>query len=277
MEQYRSQDKQITVNVNIGLLSAGKLLHGHNVLITGATGGIGSCIAKQCAKQGAHVILVDRNCEKLDELCSELGSLASQVCMDLQKVSEFDFLLNTAHHFYGDIDCLVNNVGISLHEGDFMNVTEKNWDLQFNTNLKIPYFLTQSWMRYYRKKQMKSGRIVMMASDTSGMGSTIPYGLSKAGISSFTYGLAKKLITEGIRVNAMAPGTTLTPMTDDFTHGEVCRATTQGKRALFPDEIGQLCVFLLSDLSACVSGNIFGCSEANICFNNIDREQETNP
>ncbi len=53
------------------------------------------------------------------------------------------------------------------------------------------FFLTQSWMRYYRKKQMKSGRIVMMASDTSGMGSTIPYGLSKAGISSFTYGLAK--------------------------------------------------------------------------------------
>ena len=62
----------------------------------------------------------------------------------------------------------------------------------------------------------------MMASDTSGMGSSIPYGISKAGIASLTRGLAKKLITEGIRVNALAPGTTLTPMTEDFTHGGDC-------------------------------------------------------
>ncbi len=158
-----------------------------------------------------------------------------------------------------------------------MNVTEESWDVQMEINLKAPYFLTQEWIRYYRRKNMKSGRIVMMASDTSGMGSTIPYGLSKAGISSFTYGLAKRLIIDGVRVNAIAPGTTLTPMTDDFTHGEVCRATTQGKRALFPEEIAELCVFLLSDLSTCVSGNVFGCSEANICFNNVEREQETNP
>ena len=117
----------------------------------------------------------------------------------------------------------------------------------------------------------------MMASDTSGMGSSIPYGLAKAGVASLTHGLAKKLITEGIRINAMAPGTTLTPMTDDFTHGEVCRESTQGKRALFPEEIAELCVFLLSDQSACVSGNVFGCSEANICFDNVQRELETNP
>lgn len=277
MEKYRSTDNQIVLNVNIGLLSYGNLLAGHTVLVTGATGGIGACIARQCAEQGANVVLTGRNKEKLDMLCEKIGENAAQICTDLKDVSLFDDLIQTADCFFGSVDCLVNNAGISLHEGDFMNVTEQTWDEQFTTNLKVPYFLTQSWLRYYRKKEMTSGRIVMMASDTSGMGSTIPYGLSKTGIASLTHGLAKKLITEGIRVNAMAPGTTLTPMTDDFTHGEVCRATTQGKRALFPDEIAQLCVYLLSDLSACVSGNIFGCSESNICFNNVDREQETNP
>lgn len=277
MEQYRSKDNQIILNVNIGMLSSGNLLANHTVLVTGATSGIGSCIAKQCACEGANVILVGRTKEKLDMLCEDIGNSAVQICADLRDISQFDDMLQTADNFFGPIDCLVNNAGISLHEGDFMNVTEETWNLQFETNLKSPYFLTQSWLRYYRKRKMTSGRIVMMASDTSGMGSTIPYGLSKAGIASLTHGLAKKLITEGIRVNAMAPGTTLTPMTDDFTHGEVCRATTLGKRVLFPEEIGQLCVFLLSDLSACVSGNIFGCSEANICFNNVDREQETNP
>ena len=277
MGQYISDDKSIILNVNIGLLNTGRLLAGHNVLITGATGGIGSCIARQCVNQGANVILTGRNQKALTDLCEELGNAASQICTDLQTISDYNALVLDAQRFYGNVDCLVNNAGISLHEGDFMNVTSNTWDEQFNINLKVPYFLTQSWLRIYREKHMTSGRIVMMASDTSGMGSTIPYGLTKVAISSFTHGLAKKLITEGIRVNALAPGTTLTPMTEDFTHGQVCRATTQGKRALFPEEIAQLCVFLLSDLSACVSGNVFGCSEANICFNNVEREQETNP
>lgn len=277
MPQYHSKDNRIVLNVNIGTLSYGTLLEGHTVLITGATGGIGSCIARQCAMQRANVILLGRDQEKLKALCSEIGSCAAYICNDLVDISAFDCMLKTADDFFGSIDCLVNNAGISLHEGDFMNVTEDTWDAQLATNLKAPYFLTQSWLRYYRKKKMTSGRIVMTASDTSGMGSTIPYGISKAGIASFTHGLAKKLITEGVRVNAMAPGTTLTAMTDDSTHGEVCRETTQGKRVLFPEEIGQLCVFLLSDLSVCVSGNVFGCSEANICFDNINMERETNP
>lgn len=277
MAYYENQSEGIFLNVNIGYLNPGELLKNRIVFITGATGGMGSQIAKKCIEQGAKVIIADINQDKLHTLEAELGLNCRSVCFDIRNISIFDKVLEMSDEFFGPIDCLVNNAGISLHEGYFMNVTEKNWDDQFNINLKAPYFLLQSWFRYYRKKKMKSGRIVMMASDTSGMGSSIPYGLSKAGISSLTHGLAKELITEGIRINAMAPGTTLTPMTDDFTHGEVCRSTTAGKRALFPEEIAELCIFLLSDLSTCVSGNVFGCSEANICFNNLEREQETNP
>ena len=277
MQRYENSKMGITLNVKIGYLTPGELLQGRTVLLTGATGGMGQSIARKCVAQGAKIILADNNQNELLKLQAELGENSSISCFDIRKFSSFEQIIEECDSYFGAIDSLVNNAGVSLHEGDFINVTEDSWNTQFDINLKAPFFLTQAWLKYYRRKGMKSGRIVMMASDTSGMGSSIPYGLSKVGIASLVHGLAKKLITEGIRINAMAPGTTLTPMTNDFTHGEVCRTTTQGKRALFPDEIAELCVFLLSDMSASVSGNIFGCSEANICFDNVGREQETNP
>lgn len=267
----------ISLNVNIGELEASSILKNRVVLITGGTSGIGLSISKECIKQGAKIIVVDRNQEKLEKTQSQLGENCSTILFDLTEYSRYRFLLDRAHDYYGNVDSIVHSAGISLHEGDFMNVTEETWDKQFSINLKAPYFLTQEWLRYYSDHNLKNGKIIMMASDTSGMGSSIPYGLSKVGIASLTHGLAKKLITKGIRINAIAPGTTLTPMTDDFTHGEVCRPTTEGKRVLFPEEIAEVCLFLLSDMSNCISGNVFGCSEGNICFDNVNREQETNP
>ena len=267
----------LTVNVNIGRLQPGKLLQDRVILITGATGGIGLKMTEACIAQGAKVIAAGTRQDALDQLERRFEGCCRAVRLDMRDIAAFREMLEKAESFFGPVSCLVNNAGISLHEGDMMNVTEETWDAQMDVNLKGPYFLTQAWLEYYRARRMKWGRILMMASDTSGMGSSIPYGLAKAGIASLTRGLAKKLVTEGIRINALAPGTTLTPMTDDFTHGEVCRPTTQGQRALFPEEIAELAVFLLSDLSTCVSGNVFGCSEANICFDNAYNESETNP
>ena len=274
---YKDNTMGLTVNVNIGQLEHGKLLHNKVVFLTGATGGIGKTVARKCISQDARVILAGKNKAKLNDLQAELGDKSVAICFDICDYNCYDKVLKLAHTKFGDINCIVNNAGISLHEEDFMDVTENGWDIQFNVNLKGPYFFTQAWLRYYRMQKITDGRIIMMASDTSGMGSSIPYGLSKAALASLTHGLAKKLVTEGVRVNAIAPGTTMTPMTEDLTQGKICRETTQGKRTLFPEEIAEVCIFLLSDLSVCISGNIFGCSESNICFDNINREQETNP
>ena len=276
-QQFNNDNLGITLNVNIGLLKADRLLENRTVFITGAAGGIGFAIAEACVSQGAKVIVTDINEELLSQAKERLGDACACMRFDVLDFDTYDDVLEKAGSFFGKIDCLVNNAGISLHEGDMMNVTVETWDRQLDINLKAPYFLTQAWLRYYKRNEMKNGRIVMLASDTSGMGSSIPYGLAKSGIASMTVGLAKKLITDGIRINAMAPGTTKTKMTDDFTHGEICRATTQGKRVIFPEEIAQTAVFLLSDLSACISGQIIGCTESNICFDNSYREEETNP
>jgi len=279
MEQmdYSTENGMINLTVYLGDLLPGQLLKDSIILITGGTSGIGYEIGKQCITQGARVIITGRSKERLEAAEANLGSQCKGFQFDMKDISSFDKLLIDAEKCFGPINCLVNNAGISLHEGDFINVTEETWDEQFLVNLKSPYFLTQAWLRYYRKSHLRTGRIVMMASDTSGMGSSVPYGLTKVGIASLTRGLAKKLVTEGIRINAIAPGTTLTPMTDDLTHGKVIRKTTLGLRTLFPAEIARICVFLLSDLSTCMSGNVFGCSEANICFDNAYQEAETNP
>lgn len=278
---YRSERSPYELTVNVGELVPSAILRGRTILITGAAKGIGYAIAEKCVQQGANVVITGRDVQALRLAKENLGERCGYVQLDMCAVSEFDAALEQATALFGTIDSLVNNAGISLHEGDYMNVTEASWDAQMNTNLKGPFFLTQAWLRYYQRNGLRSGRIVMMASDTSGMGSTIPYGISKVGISSFTRGLAKRVIKMGIRVNALAPGTTKTDMTDDFTHGEIVRDTTEGNRVLFPDEIAEVCVFLLSDASACISGNVFGCTEANICFDNVTSafggEQETNP
>ncbi len=277
MERYLSDDGKIEVNVNIGYLSEGRLLEGKNIFILGASGGIGQSIARACIGQEASVVLAGRNIENLENLSNELGCKARHIKADLTNVSSFAKIIEQADSFFGNLDCVVMAAGISLHEPQMEKVDEKSWDIQFDTNIKGPYFFIQQWVNYYREKRINNGRIVFLASDTSGMGSSIPYGLTKSAVSSLTFGLAKKLITEGIRVNAIAPGTTLTDMTDDFTRGYVGRHTTQGKRVFFPEEIAQVCVFLLSDMSACISGNIIGCTESNICFDNISKEFETNP
>ena len=278
---YTSEKSKYSLTVHIGELVPSALLSGKNVFITGGARGIGFAIAKKCTEQGASVIIVDRDEKTMAEAKEKLGEKCRTIALDMLDFDRYDSVLESAHTFFGNIDCLVTCAGISLHEGDFLAVTEKTWDAQLDINLKAPYFLTQSWLRYYEKNDIKNGRIVMLASDTSGMGSSTPYGISKAGISSFTRGLAKHIIKKGVRINALAPGTTKTDMTDCFTHGEIVRDSTIGNRVLFPDEIAELCLFLLSDASATVTGNIFGCTEANICFDNtadnFAGEAATNP
>lgn len=279
---FSREDSKYSLTVNIGELSSGSILRGHNLLVTGGTKGIGLCIAKKCINQGANVIVTGRKKEDLVATENYLGTAhCKSYLFDVNNIQRFPAFLQEITKIFGPIDSIVHNAGISLHEGTFRDVNEQSWDQQMNTNLKAPYFLTQAWLDYYESSGLKNGRIVMMASDTSGMGSTLPYGLSKVAISSFVRGLAKHVICKGVRINAIAPGTTKTQMTEDFTHGEIIRETTEGKRVLFPEEIAEVCVFLLSDAAACISGNVFGCSEANICFDNATNafcgELETNP
>lgn len=238
------------------------------VLITGGSKGIGLSIAKKIINSGGKVIITSRNQEELNKVQKELGNKCYAIKHDISNIKENDYVLSEATKHFGVIDSLINNAGISLHENNFMDVTEESFDSNMNINLKGTYFMTQSFIKYYEKHNIKNGKIIIMCSETAGQPSFRPYGLSKAALVSFTKWLAQNYILKGIRINAIAPGVTETAMTNHYTKGNKVNLDAIGKRTLNTFEIAEVCAFLLSDASNCISGQVIACNEANVCFEN---------
>lgn len=103
----------------------------------------------------------------------------------------------------------------------------------------------------------------MMVSERGLYGDDIPYGLTKVALISYTKGLAKKVVEDGIRVNAIAPGVVATEMTNYDPKGDLYREGAIGKRVLLAEEIAETVAFLLSDAANCISGEVIACNEGN--------------
>lgn len=252
------------INVTVGKIENGKRLENKKIFITGGTKGIGYAIAKKCIDEGATVTITGRKKEDLIKVQKELGDKCKILEYDVTDFSDvYGKIVEAAKLMGGNIDGIVNNAGISLHEGDYSKVTEENWDKQFATNLKAPYFITQSYMKFYHENKNKSGKVVMMVSERGLYGDDIPYGLTKTALISYTKGLAKKVIEEGVRVNAIAPGVVATEMTNYDPNGDLYRESAIGKRVLLPEEIAEITIFILSDAANCISGEVITCNEGN--------------
>ena len=163
----------------------------------------------------------------------------------------------------GQIDILVNNAGISLHEGNMMNVTVEGFSSQIMTNLTGPYFLAQEFLRQYENQIEKSNAsIIFMASEKGLFPDELPYGLTKAAIVSLTQGMARRWVTKGIRVNALAPGVTASDMTGYKRDNLYCENNCS-RRAYLPEEVAEVAVFLASDTSRCITGQVLTTNMGN--------------
>ena len=173
-----------------------------------------------------------------------------------------EFLEQVQNEFRGGkIHGLVSNAGISLHEGNFRNVTEEGWDSQMNINLKGNYFLVKNYIEYLEKLEDKKGNVVVITSERSFRTDDIPYGLTKAASNSFIKCMASKVIKEGIRVNGVAPGVTESGMTG-INRNENMYADWQPENRFFvPEEVAEVVNFLLSEVSNCISGEIIACDQ----------------
>lgn len=200
------------VYVSINQVSSGKLLSNRTIVITGGSKGIGYSIAKRVISEGAKVIITGRNEEYLKNVITELGTNADYIVYDNNNIDNIETIVTACKKKFGSIHSLVLNAGVSLHEGNFLNVTKEGFDLQFNTNLKANYFLAQ---RFLKDKLLEKteGNLLFISSETAGKSIDIPYGLTKVAINSLVGGLARRVYQKGIRVNAIAPGVTLTDMT----------------------------------------------------------------
>lgn len=209
-------------------------------------------------------------------MAKEIG--CKYLCLDVTHLESFKGFFPIARkELGGQIDILVNNAGISLHEGNMMNVTVEGFSSQIMTNLTGPYFLAQEFLRQYENQIEKSNAsIIFMASEKGLFPDELPYGLTKAAIVSLTQGMARRWVTKGIRVNALAPGVTASDMTGYKRDNLYCENNCS-RRAYLPEEVAEVAVFLASDTSRCITGRylpriweiicgVTGNTEMNILF-----------
>ena len=248
------------VVAHITYLQADRQLEGKKIIITGGGKGIGYAMAKKFKAAGADVLISGRDETKLKVAANEIG--CSYLTLDVRDTESFESFIDDANRILGGANCLVNNAGISLHENGFLNVQEEQFDAQFDTNLKGAFFLTQLFLKKrLETKQDEINKVLFISSETGMTADERPYGLTKAALNSLVQGIACRYVNEGFRINALAPGVTVTDMVDKQDDGNLYCSYGITKRYYLPGEVAEVASFLLSDASNCINGQIINCNE----------------
>lgn len=237
------------------------LLQNKVALITGASRGIGRSIAITFAKNGANVAFTYlSSVEKGEALTAELeayGIKAKGYRSDASDFSSAESLVNEVVADFGTLDILVNNAGIT-RDGLLMRMSEDQWDEVIRVNLKSVFNLTKAATKPMMKA--KFGSIINLTSVVGirGNAGQTNYAASKAGIIGFTKSVALELGSRNIRSNAIAPGFIETEMTDELNAASIeeWKKTIPLKRGGQPEEVADACVFLASDMSRYITGQV---------------------
>jgi 3-oxoacyl-[acyl-carrier protein] reductase len=238
-----------------------KLLEGKTALITGASKGIGRAIAQKFAEMGAQVAFtylssVEKG-QALEQELSQNGTKVKGYRSDASDYAQAEKLIDDVVAEFGRLDILVNNAGITK-DGLLMRMNEEQWDAVINTNLKSVFNLTKAATKPMMRA--KAGSIINMTSvvGIKGNAGQANYAASKAGIIGFTKSVALELGSRNIRCNAIAPGFIETEMTGELDQKvvEEWRKAIPLKRGGSPEDVANATLFLASDMSAYVSGQV---------------------
>ncbi len=239
-------------------------LDGKIALVTGASQGIGSTIARKLAARGARVVLAARSKDKLDALAREIrdgGGDALPFSLDVARSAEIAEQLRELPEDYSQVDILVNNAGIT-RDSLLARMSLEHWDQVLTTNLTSCYAVTREFIRVWIRKRW--GRIIFVSSVVGMMGNVgqTNYGASKAGMIGFSKSLARELGSRNITSNVIAPGFIETAMTgemEDRAKKDLAKAIVM-RRFGSADEVAAVAVFLASEEAGYVTGEVINVS-----------------
>lgn len=244
-----------------------KLLEGKVALITGASRGIGKAIALKFASEGADIAYTDVKID--DETTAEIAALGVKVVAYTSNAADFADVHATVEKVladFGHIDVLVNNAGIT-RDGLMLRMDEAQWDAVINVNLKSAYNFIHAVTPVMSRQ--KGGSIINMSSvvGVSGNAGQCNYSASKAGLIGLAKSIAKEMGPRGIRANCIAPGFIVSDMTNALPEAvrEAWAKTIPLRRGGTPEEVAKVALFLASDLSSYVSGQVINCCGAMNC------------
>ena len=239
------------------------LLEGQVALVTGAGRagkGIGRSIALRLAKEGAKIAIADFVPEAADSVAKEveeMGGEALAIYGSVGKPEDVEQMVQATVEKFGKIDILVNNAGIT-RDNLIIRMSEADWDMVLDTNLKGVFNCTKAVAKVMMRQ--RSGKIVNMASVMGIMGNAgqANYSASKGGVIALTKTTAKELGSRGVTVNAVAPGFIQTVMTEEMPEDAKSNIAEQIplKRLGTPDDVAEVVLFLSSDASSYITGQV---------------------
>jgi 3-oxoacyl-[acyl-carrier protein] reductase len=231
-------------------------LTGKTALVTGATGGLGSAIARALHAQGATVVLSGTREGVLQELATSLGERAHVAAANLSDAASVDGLIGRAEELAGaGVDVLIANAGITK-DGLLLRMKDEDWEQVLKVNLESYFRLSRAALKGMMKRRW--GRIVGITSvvGVTGNPGQANYAASKAGMIGFTKAMAQEVASRGVTANCVAPGFIASPMTDvlNETQRDTILKNIPAGRLGTGEEIASACVFLASDEAAYVTG-----------------------
>ena len=248
-------------------------LENKNVVITGASSGIGHHFAGVLSEAGANVVLGARREEKILARVDEIragGGHATGLKLDVRDANSIATFLEAARQTYGPIDVVINNAGIEPGAKTYMMIDDDDWDDVMETNLKSVWRISKAYTEQVLESGRKRGNIVNISSitDTRTIKGQFPYAVSKGALTRMTEVMALEAARYGIRVNALAPGYFFTDVSRILLESERAPEFVQGipmrRLGEFPDLDGPL-LLLASDASRYMTGSVVVVDGGHIC------------